>query len=124
LGPLLLVAEVARERADAGRRQGMTPLTEVGTAAALADEPYHEVLEEAGDEAVLRLRVPHSARPAQVVLRYVRDAEANAAPAELDAETDSETWWRATVSTGASPTRCRWLLSGGEVGYGWVNGLG
>ncbi len=59
-----------------------------------------------------------------MILRTVHDGEALAAPAVVDAKTETETWWQAAFPATASVTRYRWLLSGGEVGYSWVNGLG
>jgi alpha-glucosidase len=98
----------------------------IAAAATLLAEPYHEVLEEGeiGGKTILRLRVPNGVRPDQVVLRSIRDGEANAALAEIDAETETETWWRAALPVASDSTRYRWLLAGGDVGYAWLNGLG
>ena len=41
----------------------------------------------------------------------------------IDEETASETWWRATFPVGNPVTSYRWVLAGGDVGYGWVNGV-
>jgi alpha-glucosidase len=99
----------------------------VETRAGLLAEPYHDLIEapaEPGDDAVVRLRVPHDFRPDQVLLRTVHDGEAAAMSAVLEAETETETWWRAAVPMFAPVTRYRWLLWGGRAGYAWVNGLG
>jgi alpha-glucosidase len=96
------------------------------------DEPHHDgsdlyVVErptEAGGRATLRLRAPRGTGVDTVVLRYVEDGEPRASVAELDAETETESWWRASVTVQARTTHYRWLLSGGEIGYGWINGLG
>lgn len=99
-------------------------------AAALA-EPHHDgsalhVLQapdRLGGEAVVRLRVPRGVSPDRVLLRYVRDGEPHAVVAEVDAETETDTWWRATFPVGNPATRYRWLLVHGER-WTWVNGLG
>lgn len=99
----------------------------VEATSALLAEPYADVLDEPraiGGDAVVRLRVPHGSRPERVVLRYLHDGEAHAAPAELDAVTETETSWRASIPVTSPVTRYRWLLSGGEAGYAWVNALG
>jgi alpha-glucosidase len=103
----------------------------VGTSLA---EPHHDgsdafVLErpdEPGGEAVLRLRVPRGTAVDGVVLRYVRDAEPRAVRAEIDSETETDTWWRTSFPAWNPATRYRWLLHGGGTreGYAWVNGRG
>lgn len=103
-----------------------------GVAAALVAQPHHDgsdayVVERPdrlGGKAVVRIRVPHAARPRAVALRYVEDGDARVVPATVDAETESETWWRADLPMTAQAIRYRWLLSDGDVGYAWVNGLG
>ena len=65
-------------------------------------EPHHDGSEPTssrrptalGGEAVVRLRVPRGAAD-QVALRYVRDGEPRGVAAEVDQETETETWWRA-----------------------------
>jgi len=103
-----------------------------GRVATLLDEPHHDgsdlyVLErpdDLGREAVMRLRVPTATSADSVFLRHVRDGEAREVEAELDAETETERWWRASFPVDNPLTRYRWLLMGGDVGYAWVNGLG
>jgi alpha-glucosidase len=93
---------------------------------ALLDEPRHDgsdlyVLErphELGGEAVVRIRLPQSVD--QVVLRYVGNGEARAA----EASDDGEGWWVARFPMEGPNVFYRWLLSGGEVGYSWRNGVG
>lgn len=97
----------------------------------LLDRPHHDgsdayVLErpqELGGSATVRLRVPHGSRVDDVVLRAVVDGEPRNVEAEPDEETDTEVWYRATVVVDNPSIRYRWLLSGGSVGYAWVNGL-
>ncbi len=83
-----------------------------------------EVPERLGAEAVVRIRVPHASSAEAVALRYASDGEARVVRAEIDEETDTETWWRAAFPVVNPSTRYRWLLAGGEVGYAWLNGLG
>lgn len=96
----------------------------------LAD-PHHDGSElyvpaqpaELGDEVVVRLRVPRGAGVGRVAVRYVQDGEPWVAPAVVDGETATETWWRASFRVASQRTRYRWLLSG-EIGYAWVTGAG
>jgi alpha-glucosidase len=107
-----------------------TKVEEMVTALALA-EPHHDgselyVLErpgELGGKAVLRMRAPRGAAD-RVVLRYVCDGEPRTAEAVVDAQAGGETWWRAELPVANPAVRYRWLLAGGEAGYGWLNGRG
>jgi alpha-glucosidase len=99
---------------------------------ALLEEPHHDgselyVLERParlGDEAVVRLRVPRAREVERVLLRYERDGEPRGVEATPGEETDTDVWWRASFPAWNPVTRYRWLLSGGDVGYAWVNALG
>ena len=101
-------------------------------ASSLLAQPHHDgsdayVLErphDLGDEAVLRLRVPHESAVDRVLLRFVRDGEPRAVEAERDSETETETWWRASFPALNPSTPYRWLLDRGESGYSWVTGRG
>jgi alpha-glucosidase len=92
----------------------------------LLDEPHHDgsdvyVLErpqELGGEAVVRLHVPLEVET--VALRWIEDGEGRG----VRASADGDGWWTARFPVPNPNVRYRWLLSGGEVGYGWVNGLG
>jgi len=105
------------------------PAALVGTG---LSEPHHdgsdayvaERPDAPGGTAVVRLRVPRGTAVDQVGIRYVRDGEARVLAATLDAETETETWWRASLPTLASGTRYRWLLAGGDYGFAWLNGFG
>ncbi|MBA3366115.1 MAG: glycoside hydrolase family 13 protein [Actinobacteria bacterium] len=77
-----------------------------------------------GDDAVVRLRVPHGSAADAVALRYVADGEPRVARAEVDQESETETWWRVAFPITNPLTRYRWLLTGGDVGHAWLNGLG
>ena len=79
-------------------------LAESELVATLLGEPHHDgsdmyVLERPaapGGDAVVRLRMPRGAAD-EVALRYVRDGEPRGVVAELDHETETETWWRAPL---------------------------
>ena len=98
----------------------------------LLSEPHHDgsdryVLErpaEVGDEAVVRLRVPRGAAVDAVALRCVVDGDPLGVAATIDEESETDTWWRATVPVDNPEVRYRFLLSGGDAGYAWVNGMG
>lgn len=98
----------------------------------LLHEPHHDgselyLVEEPqalGDDVVVRLRVPRERRVDAVALRYTHDGEPRVAGAEVDQETATDTWWRASFRADNPRARYRWLLSGGDVGYAWVNGTG
>ena len=98
----------------------------------LLAQPHHDGSElyvpelpaELGDETTVLLRVPKASAADAVTLRYVRDGEPQIARAEVDRETDSDVWWRATFPVWNVGTPYRWLLSGGDFGYAWLNALG
>ncbi|MDX6478809.1 MAG: alpha-glucosidase, partial [Gaiellaceae bacterium] len=89
--------------------------------ATLLGEPHHDgselYVERADDAATVRL-CASGIEPAGV--RYVVDGE----PRVADAVSEGEGWWRATIPTEGPRTSYRWLLTGGELGYGWLNGTG
>ena len=72
----------------------------------------------------MRLRVPRAATADRVVLRYERDGEPRNVEAFVDEETETDVWWRASFPVANPVSRYRFLLSGGDVGYAWVNALG
>ena len=80
--------------------------------------------DELGGTAVVRLRVPHASSADRVVLRYERDGEPRNVEAIVDEESDEEVWWRAEFPVANPVVRYRFLLSGGQTRYGWVNALG
>jgi len=100
------------------------------TRLSLLAQPHHdgscvvETPRELGDEAVVRLRAPRAARVDSAVVRYVRDGQPQAAPAEVDEETDTEVWWRARFPVENPAVNYRWLLGQGDRRYLWLNGLG
>ncbi len=99
---------------------------------ALLDHPHHDgsevyVPEPAtalGDETTVLLRVPRASAVDDVAVRYVRDGEPQIAVAQVDRETESDAWWSATFPVANPVTSYRWLLSGGDFGYAWLNGAG
>jgi alpha-glucosidase len=94
--------------------------------ASLLDEPQHDGSElyvlarprEIGDEAVVRIRVPQSVDA--VVLRYVGNGEGRG----VAAQQEDNGWWTARFPMESPEVPYRWLLSGGDVGFAWRNGLG
>lgn len=106
--------------------------TEVQAPAGLLDRPHHDgsdayVLERPdapGGQATVRLRVPRASAAERVVLRALRDGEPHWVAAEIDEETETETWWRASFAAVNPTTPYRWLLAGGSAGYLWANGGG
>ena len=80
--------------------------------------------DELGGTAVVRLRVPRASSADRVVLRYERDGEPHNVEAIRDEETGDDVWWRAEFPVANPVVRYRWLLSGGDAGYAWVNALG
>jgi alpha-glucosidase len=90
----------------------------------LLGEPWHSgEVESDGEHAVVRLRT-RRATADTVLLRHIHDGEPAVVTAEVDAENEKETWWRASFPVMSPVTRYRWLLWGGEARYRWVNGLG
>jgi alpha-glucosidase len=90
------------------------------------DQPHHdgsdlyvvEAPDAPGGEAVVRARVPVDVDV--VALRWVEDGEARA----TKAKPDGNGWWIARFPVNKRFTNYRWLLSGGKVGYAWLNGTG
>jgi len=100
-------------------------MSAVETDLTLLDEPHHDGSDlfverpaEPHGEAVVRVQVPKDVDT--VAVRWVEDGEARAAPAEPD----GDGWWTARFPTRNPWTPYRWLLSGGELGYAWLNGRG
>ena len=101
-------------------------ITELSAGTSLLDQPSHDgselyVLdhaEEVGHEAGVRVRVPLDVDG--VVLRYMGDGEGRG----VKAERDGDEWWIARFPVESPVVPYRWLLTGGEVGYAWLNGAG
>jgi len=98
----------------------------------LLSMPHHDGSElyvperpaELGDETTVLLRLPRTAAAVSVAVRYVRDGEPRIAVAEVDRETEADVWWRASFPVWNPETPYRWLLSGGDFGYVWLNAAG
>ncbi len=94
-------------------------------------QPHHDgselyVLErpdEPGGDAVVRMRVPRELGATSVALRHVQDGEPRGVEAEIDSETDTETWWRASFPVKSPAVSYRWLAGDGSD-YVWLNGAG
>ena len=84
----------------------------------LLDEPHHDGSSLYVDDRLLRVQVPRAVD--KVVLRYVEDGEGRG----LEAKREGDGWWAARLPMTNPVMRYRWLLSGGDVGYAWLNGLG
>jgi alpha-glucosidase len=84
----------------------------------LLDEPHHDGSDLYVRDGRLRVLVP---RPVDTVaLRYVEDGEGRA----VEATQEEDGWWSARLPTTNPVMRYRWLLSGGDFGHAWLNGLG
>ena len=84
----------------------------------LLDEPHHDGSELYVDGDTLRVHVPVDVE--SVVLRYVEDGEARG----IEATRDGDDWWSARMPLTNPVMNYRWLLTGGDLGYAWLNGLG
>jgi alpha-glucosidase len=100
--------------------------TDLDLSASLLEQPHHdgsevyvaERPEELGGEAVVRVRVPVDV--AAVALRWIENGEARG----VEATEAAGGWWSARCPVSNPNVRYRWLLSGGEIGYAWLNGIG
>ena len=105
--------------------------TQLEPGTSLLTEPHHDgsdeyVLErpdELGGEAVVRVRAPRGSAD-DVILRYVRDGEPRWVRAQVDRETETETWWKASFPVSNPSTAYRWVLIGPQGGWTWLNGDG
>ena len=105
--------------------------TQLEPGTSLLSEPHHDgsdeyVLErpdELGGEAVVRVRAPKGSAD-DVILRYVRDGEPRWVRAQVDRETETETWWRASFPVVNPSTPYRWVLVEPQGGWTWLNGNG
>ena len=84
----------------------------------LLDAPHHDGSELYVDGDVLRVQVPGGVD--SVVLRYVEDGEARG----VEASPEGDGWWSAAIPLTNPVMNYRWLFTGGEFGYAWLNGTG
>ena len=105
----------------------MTPLTLLGA------PPHHDGSElyvpeqpgELGDEAIVRMRVPHGTDVERSAVRYVHDGEPRVAAArDRRARRRPRRWWRASSRVWNPVTATAGSLAGGDSGYAWLNGPG
>jgi alpha-glucosidase len=92
--------------------------TTLQRATSLLDEPHHDGSELYVRDGDVRIHVPRAVDT--VALRYVENGEARG----VEAQPDGEGWWSARLPMTNPVVRYRWLLSGGDYGYAWLNGLG
>jgi alpha-glucosidase len=92
--------------------------TVINHATSLLSEPHHDGSELYVRGDALRVRVPRGVDT--VVLRYVEDGEGRG----VEAKHDGGGWWSARLPRTNPVMRYRWLLSGGDYAYAWLNGLG
>ena len=87
--------------------------------ATLLDEPHHDGSDlYVGDDGTVRAHVPQDVD--SVTVRYVEDGEGRG----VAATHEGDGWWSARIPLTNPVMNYRFLLSGGEVGYAWLNGLG
>jgi alpha-glucosidase len=87
--------------------------------ATLLDEPHHDGSDfYAGDDGAVCIHVPQDVD--SVTLRYVEDGEGRG----VAAKHEGDGWWSARVPLTNPVMNYRFLLSGGDVGYAWLNGAG
>lgn len=85
----------------------------------LLDQPHHDGSSlYADDDGTVRAYVPRDVDT--VAVRYVEDGEGRG----VEATHDGDGWWSARIPLTNPVMNYRWLLTGGEIGYAWLNGLG
>lgn len=89
-----------------------------GSALYLSDESP-----ELGKSVTVKLRGPHEKLVDRVFLRSVYDGEPKISEAKPIVRGD-ETWWESELPVRNPRTHYRWLLQGGDVGFGWLNANG
>lgn len=70
------------------------------------------------------LRTSSESVPDRVFLRTVADGEPQFFEAKLVAKTASDNWWRTTLRMHNPYMHYRWLVSGGDFNYSWLNAQG
>lgn len=77
-----------------------------------------------GDHLLLRLRVPIDLKIDRVLLRSVLDGEPHIAEARVEHRDGAEAWWAAELLMRNPRQNYRWLLSGEDVPFVWLNAEG
>ncbi|WP_216382092.1 glycoside hydrolase family 13 protein [Arcanobacterium phocae] len=76
-----------------------------------------------GDEVTLSIRVDHSLAVDEVFVRVIFDGDPHFIRAELQSESDNETWWSAMITQTNHRVNYRFALQSADRTY-WFNGLG
>src|SRR5262245_9896043 len=109
------------------RADDATATVREAAVASLLAQPHHDgselYVDRVGDFAELLLRAPEGDADA-VLLRYVEDGEPRTVKASPDTRGGGEVWWRAELPLHNPVVSYRWLLTGGRLGYRWLNGTG
>ncbi|MFN8223240.1 MAG: glycoside hydrolase family 13 protein [Gaiellales bacterium] len=79
---------------------------------------------ELGDEIPVFVRIPRSLGIDRVALRYVRDGEPRGVQATLDRSSGADDWWRAQLSVWNPTVSYRFIMSGRDGAYLWLNAAG
>jgi alpha-glucosidase len=77
-----------------------------------------------GDSVTVRVRVPHEADVQAVHVRLTPDAEPIFVDANVERQTETDTWWAATIVVHNPVTNYRFILEGRPTAYQWLNGTG
>lgn len=77
-----------------------------------------------GEYVTVRLRVPEDVAIERVLVRSVRDGEPHIAPAQVEREDGHEVWWAAELLIRNPRQNYRWLLSGPDLPFAWLNAEG
>lgn len=77
-----------------------------------------------GDVVELRLRIPATVEPEQVLLRTVADGEPRMHEAIAGERIGPDRWWSASLPIRNPLTHYRWLITGPSIGYRWLTAAG
>ncbi len=77
-----------------------------------------------GDSFTVLLRTSHADPVSTVAVRQVLDGEPEYAPARIDRQDATGTWWRADLTAHNTVSHYRFLLDGGATGYRWLTAAG
>ncbi len=77
-----------------------------------------------GDQFTVLLRTSAADPVRSVAVRQVIDGEPEFAPARIDRQDPTGTWWRADLSAHNTISHYRFLLDGGATGYRWLTAAG
>lgn len=77
-----------------------------------------------GETVSVRLRVPRASGFTSVHVRTAPDGEQFFTAAQVDRQSETETWWRADIVVRNPVTHYRFVLQGGPHEYAWLTGAG